>query len=129
MNNNSFFNPNLVGNNTVGTPLYTTNGTTVPNQETAPYQTTPIPPASSLGEDPYIENVLKKTARLKASVYMTFPDSNEWRDRKFDGILEGSGRDHIVLSEPSTGNWYILPLIYMDFISFDENLANYLRKS
>ena len=127
MNNNSFFNPNLVGNNGPGTPLYTPNGP-VPNQETAPYQANGSA-APMLSDDPYIENVLKRTARLKASVYMTFPDSTEWRDRVFTGILEASGRDHIVLSEPTTGNWYILPLIYMDYISFDENLGNYLRKS
>ena len=126
MNNNSFFNSNLTGatNGMTNAPLYTPSGP-VPNQETAPYAREQV----ESSDTQYIEGVLKKTARLKTKVYMTFPDSTEWRDRVFDGILEASGRDHVVISEPSTGHWYILPLIYVDYFQFDENLSNYLRKS
>ena len=124
--NNGYFNPNLVGNNNIpGSPLFTIGGPT-PNQETAPYSES----TKNLMQEPvYIENVLKATARLKLKVYMTFPDSLEWRDRVFEGILEGSGRDHLVLSDPNTGNWLILPLIYIDYYEFLESLENYLRNT
>lgn len=131
--NNSYFNPNLVGNNNniPGSPLFTNGGTT-PNQETAPYSSnsnlTPnIPILQTPREQDYIENVLQATVRLKLRVYMTFPDSVEWRDRIFEGILEGSGRDHLVLSDPKTGNWLIIPLIYVDYYEFLESLENYIK--
>ena len=60
---------------------------------------------------------------------MTFPGSNEWRDKVFDGVLEGAGRDHLVLSDPQTGNWLVLPNIYVDYVEFEESIENYLRKS
>lgn len=94
-----------------GTPIYSGN-TTVPNQE-LPF------------EQSYIENILRFNKGKKIRVHMTFPDSNEWRDREFVGILEQSGRDHIILSEPSTGKWQLLLMIYVDFISFDETI-NYI---
>ena len=30
--------------------------------------------------------------------------------------------DHIILSDPNSGNWYLLLLIYVDYIKFDENI-------
>lgn len=107
--NNPYF-----GNNTFpGTPLYTGNVPT-PNQQTAPtYNDLPL-------EQSYIENILRLNKGKKVRVHMTFPDSNEFRDREFVGIIEQSGRDHIILSEPSTGKWQLLLMIYVDFISFDE---------
>ena len=56
----------------------------------------------------------------KVRVHQTFPDSNEWRDLEFTGIIEQSGRDHIILSDPTNGVWEVLLMIYVDCISFDE---------
>ena len=53
---------------------------------------------------------------------MSFADALEWKDRVFKGIIEQSGKDHIILSDPNTGNWYLLLLIYVDYIKFDENI-------
>ena len=49
-----------------------------------------------------------------------FADAGEWKDSVFTGIVEQSGRDHIILSDPQTGNWYLLLMIYVNFIKFDE---------
>lgn len=106
-------------NNTYGNfpnaPLYA--GTTpTPNQQMAPnYSAMELPVEQS-----YIENILRLNKGKQVRVHMTFPDSNEFRDREFVGIIEQSGRDHIILSEPSTGKWQLLLMIYVDFISFDE---------
>lgn len=51
---------------------------------------------------------------------MSFADAIEWKDKIFTGIIEQSGKDHIILSDPNTGNWYLLLLIYVDYIKFDE---------
>lgn len=113
MNNNYYSSQNFPG-----TPLYVgTNPTPTPNQTTA-QNTLDILPM----EQSYIENILRLNKGKKVRVHMTFPDSNEYRDREFVGIIEQSGRDHIILSDPSTGTWNLLPMIYVDFISFDEKI-------
>lgn len=113
MNNNSFY-----GNNSFpGAPLYVGNSPT-PNQQIAPnYSMTDLPMEQS-----YIENILRLNKGKKVRVHMTFPDSNDFRDREFVGIIEQSGRDHIILSDPTTGKWFLLLMIYVDFITFDENI-------
>ncbi len=100
-----------------GQPIYTGNGMTVPNQTTAPTYTTQIP-----YEQSYIENILRLNKGKQVHVHYTVPDSEEFKDREFSGIVEQSGRDHIILSEPSTGKWYLLLMIYVDFITFDEKI-------
>ena len=98
-------------------PIYTGNPTPPMNQGIDTIKSTGLPIEQS-----YIENILRLNKGKKVRVHMTFPDSNEYRDREFIGIIEESGRDHIILSEPSTGKWQLLLMIYVDFISFDEKI-------
>ena len=116
MNNNDFINntPYYGKQAFPGTPVYAGN-TPLPNQQTAANYSTELPMEQS-----YIENILRLNKGKKARVHMTFPDSTEWRDLEFNGIIEQSGRDHIILSEPNTGVWQLLFMIYVDYISFDE---------
>lgn len=100
-----------------GQPIYTGSGMSVPNQTTAPTYTTQLP-----FEQSYIENILRLNKGKQVRVHYTVPDSEEFKDREFAGIVEQSGRDHIILSEPSTGKWYLLLMIYVDFITFDEKI-------
>ncbi len=110
-------NANMYNNPTFpGTPIITGN-TPIPNQASLP---TDIP-----FEQSYIENILRLNKGKKVEIHMTFPDSTEWHDRVFNGIIEQSGRDHIILSDPATGKWYLLLMIYVDYIQFDEKI-NYL---
>ena len=113
MNNNTYY-----GNSNAfpGNPLYSGNMTT-PNQTTANVASTEL-----TLEQSYIENILRLNKGKKVTVHMTFPDSNEFRDREFVGIVEQAGRDHIILSDPRTGKWFLLLMIYVDFITFDENI-------
>ncbi|MCM1371149.1 MAG: spore coat protein GerQ [Clostridium sp.] len=109
MNNNTY--------NSVfpGTPLYTGNNIPTPNQSSINYSTLPL-------EQSYIENILRLNKGKKVTVHMTFPDSNEFRDREFVGVIEQSGRDHIIISDPISGVWYLLLMIYVDFITFEESI-------
>lgn len=66
--------------------------------------------------------ILRLNKGKVASFYMTFPDANEWRDRIFTGVVEQAARDHVVISDPKTGKWYLLLTIYLDFIVFDEEI-------
>lgn len=119
MNNN---NNNFLGKTIFpGTPLYTDNNIPVPNQQiNIPQDMLPL-------ESSYIENILRLNKGKKVHVHMTFPDSLDFRDREFSGIIEQAGRDHIILSVPETGKWDLLLMIYVDFITFDEPI-NYSQQ-
>ena len=109
-------NNNYLNNNSFEpTPLYS-NGLITPNQGTAPTANNEYIP----DEQSYIENILRVNKGKRVSIYQSFADSNEWKDRIFTGIIEQSGRDHIILSDPNTGNWYLLLMIYVNYIKFDE---------
>ena len=95
-------------------PNYQTNGG-YPNQEYAPTAGNTI-----FNEQSYIENILRVNKGKRVSVYQSFADSGTWKDKVFNGIIEQSGRDHIILSDPQTGKWYLLLMIYVNFIEFDE---------
>ena len=69
--NNYYGNPSFPGN-----PLYSSIPT--PNQQTAQTASTEL----SL-EQSYIENILRLNKGKVVTVHMTFPDSNEYRDREF----------------------------------------------
>ncbi len=71
-------------------------------------------------EQSYIENILRLNKGKKAKVFCSFPDSNEWRDRIYDGIIEQSGKDHLVMSAPALGDWYLIPMIYVNWVEFEE---------
>ena len=102
MNNNNYYNP-------VYPNGYVDNGSTTFDDEQS-----------------YIENIIRLNKGKIGRFYMTFPDSLEWIDRVFSGIIEQSGKDHIIISDPTTGKWYLLLLIYLDYVEFDEKI-NYIK--
>lgn len=116
--NNNYFDPNMSGgvnpNSFTGNP---NNFTTTPNNFNNYTYAQDLPLEQS-----YVENILRMNKGKVASFYMTFPDSNEWRDRIFTGVVEQAARDHVVVSDPKTGKWYLLLAIYIDFIVFDEEI-------
>lgn len=73
-------------------------------------------------EQSYIENILRLNKGKKAKAYFSFPDSNTWRDKVFEGIIEEAGKDHLVMSDPNTGKWSLILLIYLNFVEFDEKI-------
>ncbi|MEN2767241.1 spore coat protein GerQ [Ornithinibacillus xuwenensis] len=73
-------------------------------------------------EQSYIENILRLNRGKVATVYMTFENNEEWNAKVFRGIIEAAGRDHIILSDPQTGKRYLLLMVYLDYITFDEEL-------
>jgi spore germination protein Q len=88
-----------------------------PNQQMVP----PMDQVMQAGEQQsFIENILRINKGKIVKVYMSFPDSVDWRDKVFTGVIEAAGRDHLVISDPNTGFRYLLPLIYLDFAEFDE---------
>ena len=119
MNNNNYYNKPVFP----GPALYSGDMPT-PNQEMAPnYTGSPMLPL----EQSYIENILRLNRGKKAKFHVTVPGSIEWQDRVFDGIIEQSGKDHIIVSNPNTGEWYLVLMIYLDFVTFEEPI-NYKKE-
>ena len=118
MNNGYYTNPTYPGS-----PMPIGN---TPNQQTAPSNIDSFTP-STTGEQTYVENILRLNKGKIATFYMSFPDSIEWKDKVFKGIIEQAGRDHIIVSNPSNGEWYLLLIIYLDYITFEEPI-NYSVK-
>ena len=107
-----------------GTPL---NNSSIPNQQSVPsYEMTQANVNPTTSEQSYIENILRLNRGKKARFHITVPGSKEWQDRVFEGIIEQSGRDHIIVSNPSTGEWYLILMIYLDFVTFDESI-NFIK--
>mgnify|MGYP001279528207 CR=1 FL=1 len=73
-------------------------------------------------EESYIENILRLNLGKVATIYMTFENNDQWNAKIFKGVLEAAGRDHIIISDPRTGMRYLLLMVNLDYITFDEEL-------
>lgn len=82
----------------------------------------PVAPGTLPMEQSYIENILRLNLGKHATIYMTFEGNREWNAKIFSGILEAAGRDHIIISDPDTGKRYLLLMVNLDYITFDEEL-------
>ena len=103
-------------------PTFPNNQNTVTNQ----IPTSPPGNISSSSmipiEQSYIENILRLNKGKRVNVYVSYADSNEWRDKVYSGIIEEAGRDHLIISDPVNGNWYLLRMIYLDYVEFMEKI-------
>ncbi|WP_082651909.1 spore coat protein GerQ [Gorillibacterium timonense] len=97
-----------------GTPV-TSTGVAVPGA---------LPPGRV--EESYVENILRLNLGKTATIYMTYENNVEWNAKIFKGRLEAAGRDHIIISDPTTGKRYLLLTVNLDYITFDEPL-NYFH--
>nr|WP_227394537.1 MULTISPECIES: spore coat protein GerQ [Jeotgalibacillus] len=88
-------------------------------QQTYPQQQQQQMPAVFPREESYIENIFRLNRGKMTTVYMTFENNREWNAKIFKGVIEAAGRDHLILSDPKTNQRYLLPLLYMDYATFD----------
>lgn len=102
-----------------------------PNMAVTPYVTPsnmspPMIPtgmtSSPFREESFIENILRLNLGKTATIYMTFENNSEWNAKIFKGRLEAAGRDHIIISDQKTGTRYLLLMVNLDYITFDEPL-------
>ena len=71
-------------------------------------------------EQSYIENILRLNKGKVGTFHMTYSDSLEWRDKVYKGVVLAAGKDHIVISDQRDGKRYILLLVYLDWVEFNE---------
>ncbi len=73
-------------------------------------------------EQSYIENILRLNKGKRVKAYVSYPDSTDWRDKIYTGVIEEAGRDHLIMSDPSTGIWYLIRMIYLNYVEFEEKI-------
>ena len=91
-------------------------------QNNTPIYQQPYNKPITTSEESYIENIVRLNRGKLATFYMSYSDSNEWRDRVYRGVIEAAGVDHIIISDPRDGKRYILLNIYIDWIEFNEEI-------
>lgn len=69
-----------------------------------------------------LDSITNLNKGKKIKVYITIKDSNEFKDKDIEGILENGCNNYIILSNPSNGEWYLIPNKYINFICFYENI-------
>lgn len=69
----------------------------------------------------HLEMLLNQNKGKKANIYMSFPDSIEWRDKIFSGTIEGSGTNYILIKD-NNNNPVVLQKIYINYIEFKQNI-------
>ena len=75
-------------------------------------------------EQSYIENILRLNLGKVVSIYMNFENS-QWGSKIYKGKLEAAGKDHIIISDTATGMRYLLLTIYLNYITFEEEINYY----
>lgn len=73
-------------------------------------------------EQSYIENILRLNRGKVGTFYMTFDGNPKWPAKIFKGVIEAAGRDHIIISDPETKKRYLLLMVYLDYVTFDEEI-------
>jgi spore germination protein Q len=80
-------------------------------------------PAVPTAEESYIENILRFNRGKIGTFYMTYENNPQWNAKVFRGRIETAGRDHIIISDPQTGKRFLLLMVNLDYVEFDEPLA------
>ncbi|KQL51157.1 spore coat protein GerQ [Heyndrickxia shackletonii] len=123
---NSYVNPNAYGypyRQASQPPYY---GGNMPQQFGTPPLTASGPttqgpniPGMLPAEQSYIENILRLNKGKLIHLYATFENK---REKQFTGIIEAAGRDHVIISDPQTGERNLIPMVYVDYITFTEEV-------
>lgn len=92
-------------------PLGTTTTTTIGQQ---------LPPGTM--EESFIENILRFNKGKVGKFYFTYQGNTKWNAMVYHGRVETAGRDHIIISEPSSGKRYLLMMANLDWVEFDEQI-------
>ncbi|MEW9105072.1 spore coat protein GerQ [Paenibacillus sp.] len=73
-------------------------------------------------EQSFIENILRLNIGKVGTFYMTYENNSEWNAKIFRGKIEAAGRDHLIISDPRTGQRIMLLMVNFDYATFDEPL-------
>lgn len=109
MNGQFYQNPTFPNNN------YTTPPSNISVNE--------VNPATIPREQSYIENILRLNKGQKIKAYVSYPDSSAWQNKVYEGIIEEAGKDHLIIRDPMNNIWYLIRIIYLNYVEFMEPIA------
>ena len=78
-------------------------------------------PAGTM-EESFIENILRFNKGKIGTFYFTYQGNNKWNAMVYHGRVETAGRDHIIISDPSSGKRYLLMMANLDWVEFEEKI-------
>ncbi|MCT1901239.1 spore coat protein GerQ [Oceanobacillus sojae] len=67
----------------------------------------------------FIENILRLNRGKLGTFYLTFEGQ---QPTSFRGYLEEAGRDHILIREEDSERRFLLLMVYLDYVLFDEQI-------
>lgn len=111
MNGSFYQNPTFPGNN------YQTPQTPPGNISINDVSNTSIPITM---EQSYIENILRLNKGRKVKAYVSYPDSSAWQNKIYEGIIEEAGKDHLIIYDNANNLWYLIRIIYLNYVEFME---------
>ncbi len=68
----------------------------------------------------YAQNVLKNNVGISGYFFVSFPDSVDWRDKIFYGVLAEAGDDYILVYNEDNREYYLIWSIYLNYATFDQ---------
>jgi len=80
----------------------------------------PMTEEQLIAEQSYVENILRFNKGKTATVYLTYQNNPEWPAKVVRGVIQTAGRDFLILSDPNTGKRYLLLMVNVDWVEFDE---------
>lgn len=118
--NNNYYPNNLYQNQSQ-------NPTIVPEQGTTPNQNIGmiVPPNMNYNNNhaEYADNIFLLNIGRRVTVYFSYPDSIEWRDKIFTGDIVDAGRDYLLLRDID-GNSILLWSIYINYAIFEGDIVH-----
>ncbi|MFD1064570.1 spore coat protein GerQ [Oceanobacillus locisalsi] len=75
--------------------------------------------AQFVNQQSYIENILRLNRGKLGTFYLTFEGQEP---TAFRGYIEEAGRDHILIREENSNRRFLLLMVYLDYVLFDEEI-------
>lgn len=73
-------------------------------------------------EESFIENILRFNKGKVGTFYFTYQGNSKWNAMVYHGRVETAGRDHLIISDPSSGKRFLLMMANLDWVEFDEQI-------
>lgn len=103
-----------------------TNPSYIPSQSTyPPYINIPNQNTNNgvNNTDPqYAENLFTLNHGKTVTVYFSYPDSIQWRDKVFTGVILAAGRDYLLLKN-NQNQTILLWLVYINYATFEGEIS------
>lgn len=68
------------------------------------------------------DNLLKLNKGKKLKLFSFFNEDSDGKEKIFEGILENSFKDFIIISNPNNGAWYLIKTKDIKYIEFLEKI-------